>query len=172
MLLGRATLTYSDRGDPTRPKDNPGFALYDWDGKVELLAQMPSLLKPAGEMDFGPASLIGYELSRGPFKPGSVVSLKVWWRANAPGEVLLSAYAHVMNGEQLVAGNDGLGVPPTMWQPGDVIVQRHSIQLPADVVPGDYTLHVGLYSAETHKRYALRSNGDEHPLLSRLTLAR
>ncbi len=171
MMLERATPTYSDRGDPTRPKDNPGFMLYDWNGADALQARLQALLKPSGgALDFGPASLIGYELREGSFKPGERVSLTVWWRANAPGEVLLSAYAHVMRGEQLIAGNDGLGVPPPMWQPGDVIVQRHSIQLPADASPGDYTLHVGLYSAETHKRYALRGNGDEHPRLSTLVI--
>jgi hypothetical protein len=138
-----------------------------------MQARLQSLVKPlGGEMDFGPASLIGYELSHGPFRPGEVISLTVWWRANAPGEVLLSAYAHIMHGEQLVAGNDGLGVPPTMWQLGDVIVQRHTIQLPVDVAPGDYTLHVGLYSAETHTRYALRGSGDEHPLLSKFGVVR
>ena len=50
-------------------------------------------------------------------------------------------------------------------QPGDVIVQRHSLKLPGDLAPGEYTLHVGLYSAETQKRYPLQTSGDEHPLL-------
>jgi hypothetical protein len=169
MMLGHARPIYHDRGDPVLPKDYPGFTLYRWDGESDVRTRMESLIRPpGGEFDFGPASLIGYELDHGPFAPGLVISLTMWWRANSPGEVLLSSYAHIMNGERQEAGGDGLGVPPQMWQPGDVIVQRYSVKLPGNLVPGDYTLHVGLYSAETGKRYSLRVNGDEHPMLTTL----
>ena len=102
MLLSHATAIYHDRGDPAMPKDNPGFTLYRWDGAAEVSAKLAGLAKPPGGVfDFGPASLVGYELGQGPFKPGSTIPLTVWWRANGPGEVTLSAYAHVMSGEQL-----------------------------------------------------------------------
>ena len=166
MMLGRGKPIYHDRGDPVMFKDNPGFTIYRWDGELDVEARVQSLAPPpGGEFDFGPASLIGYELSREPFRPGDVITLWVWWRANSPGEVLLSAYTHLMSGEELVVGDDGLGVPPQMWQPGDLIVQRHLLKLPGDLAPGEYTLHVGLYSAETKKRYPLQTSGDEHPLL-------
>jgi len=169
MMLGQGKPIYHDRGDPTQPKDFPGFTLYRWDGEVEVNARLSGLLKPPGGMfDFGPAALIGYEMDRGPFKAGSTIPLTVWWRANSPGEVLLSAYAHVMSGDRKVAGDDGLDVPPQMWQSGDMIVQRHLIRLPGDLAPGEYPLHVGLYSVETGKRYPLRPSGDEHPLLTML----
>jgi len=76
--------------------------------------------------------------------------------------------ALVMSGEQLVATSDGLGVPAEMWQPGDVIVRRHLLKLPGDLVPGDYTLHVGLYITPYGPRLPLRASGDEHPLLATL----
>jgi len=173
MLLGRATAIYHDRGDPAMPKDNPGFTLYRWDGAAEVSVKLAGLVKPpGGAFDFGPASLIGYELGSEPLTPGGAVHLTTWWRADSPGEASLSAYVHVTGGERSVSvGGDGLYVPPPMWQPGDVIVQQHVLKLLSDLAPGDYTLHVGLYSTETGKRYPLRVNGqagDEYPVLVRL----
>jgi hypothetical protein len=165
MMLGRAVPVYHDRGDPIMSKDRPGFTLDRWDGQMELTARMSALIKPPGDLVFDPASLIGYEMNGGPWSAGGTITLTLWWRANAPGEVLLSSYAHLMNGERLV-GSDGLGVPPQMWQAGDVIVERYVLPIPRDWPPGDSALHVGLYSAESGKRYALRSTGDEHPQLT------
>ena len=176
MLLGRATAIYHDRGDPVMSKDNPGFTLYRWDGAAEVNAKLAGLVKPPGGVfDFGPASLVSYEVDRGPLTPGSAIHLTTWWRANSPGEVSLSAYVHVMDGERLVSvGGDGLDVPPPMWQPGDVIVQQHIVKLLSDLAPGGYTLHVGLYLAPDGPRLPLRVNeqpGDEHPLLATLQVA-
>lgn len=170
MLLGRATPIYYDRGDPVMSKDEPGFTLYRWEGEADAAAKLAGLaVPPGGAFDFGVASLIGYELSRGPILPGGVISITTWWRANSPGEVLLSSYTHLMNGAVLEASGDGLGVPPQMWQSGDVIVQRHMLKLPADLPPGDYALHVGLYLTPDGPRLPLRINGqlgDEHPMLT------
>ena len=171
MLLGRATPIYHDRGDPVMSKDVPGFTLYRWDGEPDVSAKLASLTKPPGGVfDFGVASLIGYELDGGPFEPGSTIFVTTWWHANSPGEVLLSSYSHLMNGDRLEASGDGLGVPPQMWQPGDVIVQRHTFKLRDDLLPGDYPLHVGLYSVENNQRYPLLTNGDEHPSLVTLQI--
>lgn len=167
MLQSAMQPIYHDRGDPTLPKDKPGFTIYRWDGKADVLKRLDLLTAPpGGEWDFGPASLVAYGLEGAPFKPGSVMTLWAWWRANSPGEVLLSAYAHVMSGDQLMANDDGLDVPPQMWQPGDLIVQKHLIKLPDHLAPGEYTLHVGLYSVETHLRYPLRADGNVHPRLT------
>jgi hypothetical protein len=169
MLLSHATAIYHDRGDPAMPKDNPGFTLYRWDSAAEVSAKLAGLAKPPGSVfDFGPASLVGYKLGPGPLKPDGTIPLTVWWRANGPGEVTLSAYAHVMSGDRLIATSDGLGVPAEMWQPGDVIVRRHLLKLPGDLAPGDYTLHVGLYITPNGPRLPLRASGDEHPLLVKL----
>jgi hypothetical protein len=84
----------------------------------------------------------------------------------------LSAYAHLSSGDRLV-NSDGLGVPPQMWQPGDLITQRHMFKIPSDWPAGEYALHVGLYSVETNLRYPLRVNGqpgDDYPLLTTLRI--
>jgi hypothetical protein len=35
--------------------------------------------------------------------------------------------------------------PTSAWQPGDVVLSQHQIDLPADLPAGDYTLVTGLY---------------------------
>ncbi len=35
--------------------------------------------------------------------------------------------------------------PTTTWAPGDLILDEYQLQLPADTLPGDYTIEVGLY---------------------------
>lgn len=168
MMLGRATPVYYDRGDPTAPKDKPGFTLYRWDGQAQLQARLSSLsTPPGGAFDFEPATLVGYELEHGPLVVGRMVRLTTWWRANRPGQANLSQYAHLMSGDRLAANGERIGVQqPQMWQPGDLVVQQFSMRLPQ--TPGSYTLHVGLYLAPDGPRLPRQVEGqagDEHPLL-------
>jgi hypothetical protein len=55
-------------------------------------------------------------------------------------------------GQPLIVG-DGLGVPWHQLQPGDLLVQRHDLSLPADLPPGTYWLHTGAYQLETLERF-------------------
>ena len=56
---------------------------------------------------------------------------------------------------QLIASHDGLpldGTAPTnTWPVGEMQVDRHLIELPSNLKPGDYTLVAGLYNA-SHER--------------------
>ncbi|MFN2295442.1 MAG: hypothetical protein ACK2U0_13640, partial [Candidatus Promineifilaceae bacterium] len=43
------------------------------------------------------------------------------------------------------------------WLPDEVVLDRYTLQLPADLPPGDYPLEVGLYISETGRRLAVQS---------------
>ena len=60
-------------------------------------------------------------------------------------------------GAPVVVG-DGLGVPPDNWQVGDVIVQRHRLDMPADAPKGEYTLYTGAYWLDTLERWTVYLN--------------
>jgi hypothetical protein len=45
-----------------------------------------------------------------------------------------------------VAVGDGLGAPIENWQAGDLIVQRHVLEIPPDTAPGTYWVQVGAYT--------------------------
>jgi hypothetical protein len=55
---------------------------------------------------------------------------------------------------------DGLGVPVDQWEAGDIIVQRHRIELPAGAPKGQYPLQAGAYWLDTLQRWPVAAGGD------------
>jgi hypothetical protein len=54
---------------------------------------------------------------------------------------------------------DGLGVPVENWQVGDVIIQRHRLEMPPDAAAGDYALYTGAYWLDTLERWPVIQEG-------------
>lgn len=85
------------------------------------------------------------------------------WRALAAPAALSTTLVHLVpvGGEAPVSQADApprAGDYPTdVWQPGDVVTQRLTLNLPQ--APGQYHLVVGLYHAQSGERLAL-STGD------------
>ncbi|RLC78399.1 MAG: hypothetical protein DRJ03_25315, partial [Chloroflexi bacterium] len=69
-----------------------------------------------------------------------------------------------------VAVGDGLGVPVENWQIGDVILQRHILEIPPDAAPGTYWVQTGAYALADLQRLAVTSDGQ--PIGDRIVLAR
>jgi hypothetical protein len=42
--------------------------------------------------------------------------------------------------------------PTSQWTPGETVVDPYLVQLSADLPPGDYRIHVGLYLLATGQR--------------------
>jgi hypothetical protein len=58
-------------------------------------------------------------------------------------------------------------------QPGDVFMQLHSIDLPAELPAGSLRLSIGLYSSETGQRLSIyegESQRGDHLLLQPVTI--
>jgi len=70
----------------------------------------------------------------------------VWYVEKRP-PMQLTRFVHLEFGGELYAQSDGIpaGFPASAWRPGDVIPDRVRLTLPPSVVPGTYTLRVGLY---------------------------
>ena len=81
------------------------------------------------------------------------------WRVDSVPERLLSVMAHVLGSDgHVIAVGDGLSVPIESWQVGDVFVQRHSLALPKDAMPGSYWIQTGVYWLDTEERWLVRDN--------------
>jgi len=126
-----------------------------WYGAVRVavygLAPLPA--EPAVALDarFGEAiRLRGYALGEGPFAPGDVVPVTLFWEAEAEVPERYKVFLHLLDeGGNLVAQTDsepqGNLVPTDTWTPAQVLADRHGVLLPPDLAAGDYTLIVGLY---------------------------
>jgi len=118
----------------------------------------------------GPLEFLGYELDALRIRPGQSVELSTSWRVrDVPGRPL-SLLAHLLGPDgSVVAVGDGLGFPIEQWQPGDVIVQRHSLAVPVDARPGTYTVITGAYWLDTMERWTLKT-GETYIVVATITV--
>ncbi|MBN1249779.1 MAG: glycosyltransferase family 39 protein [Anaerolineae bacterium] len=95
--------------------------------------------------------------------PGTIVPLTLTWEADRALAARFKVFVHLVDG----AGNLRAQVdmepqagfaPTSIWQPGSQIVDRYGLALPADLVPGNYTVLVGMYSA-TGDRLPVKVDG-------------
>jgi hypothetical protein len=85
------------------------------------------------------------------------IKVVVDWQVLKGGERPLTVFVHLYDSTgALVAQHDGLPaqgfVPWPLWQPGDIITDRHIIPLPAPLAVGDYRLAVGVYDSNSGER--------------------
>jgi len=169
----------------------PAFVLFEWDGSnrpssvwsVTNVKAIPPDWTPArGESGVIPLTapvqldrsltFLGYRV----LSSSAPKKLEVWtvWRVEATPARLLSIMLHLVgaNGVPIAVG-DGLGVPVDQWQKGDVIVQRHLLNIPAGTPSGSYWLQTGVYWLDTLERWSVNWEGQsvgDRLILSSVTL--
>jgi len=83
-------------------------------------------------------------------KAGDILPTVLYWRAARSVEANYQVFVQLLDADgRRVAGSDGQPAlwtrPTTSWRPGELIADRHALQLPADLAPGQYRLIAGLY---------------------------
>lgn len=106
-------------------------------------------------------------------RPDEAVCIELTWLAVAMPSADYTVFVHLLDGNgQLVAQSDltpGNGYAPTSrWTPGEAVVDRHGLILPAGVAPGRYDVMVGLYEAMTGVRVPLVSAEGDAFLLTQI----
>jgi len=101
--------------------------------------------------------LLGYDLAEEYSAPGDELQLVLYWQALDPLEGDYTVFVHLLDDAGQIRGQgDGLPVggfqPTTFWDPGEIIVDGHSVTIDADAVPGTYRLAVGLYLPSSGQR--------------------
>jgi hypothetical protein len=111
--------------------------------------------------------------------PGGSVTVALEWQALRAIGADYTVFVHLLGPDGLVHGQiDRWPVSGTRatssWVPGERIIDRYLIQLPADAPPGSYQVEIGLYLLSTGQRLpVLNTNGvpvDDRLLLSGLEL--
>jgi len=103
--------------------------------------------------------------------PGETITVTLWWTAERtpPLDYSVSVFLIKPDGS-LAAQHDGpplAGASPTStWEPDALKYDLHHIKLPADLVPGDYTLAVKMYWYGDQK--PLPVDDQEHAVLGTL----
>jgi len=116
------------------------------------------LLDPPASFDGG-LTLLGFTWFGAP-KAGEVFEVESAWRVDAPPSPPVSIFAHLLHPDgALIAGADGLGVPAELLQPGDVFVQRHRFDVPAQATTGELHVEFGFYRLDTLERYPVLVDG-------------
>jgi hypothetical protein len=109
----------------------------------------------------GRVTLLGYTATPTTAPAGGSVAVTLYWQAGARLAEAYSTYVHVTRADGSVPwpGSDhrpgGDYYPSTLWRPGQVLRDVHSIEIPLDAEPGDYRLIAGMYSYPS-----VRSLGD------------
>ena len=88
---------------------------------------------------------------------GDTLSATLYWRATSSLEKSYKVFVHVYDqAGNLVAQSDdfpGLGIrPTTSWEVGELVAERHYLDIPQDVKPGPYSLAAGMYDPGTGER--------------------
>ena len=95
------------------------------------------------------AALSGYDMAAS-VRAGSPLTLTLVWRSTAETPRGYKVFTHMLDASgRLVASDDSVPArwtrPTRGWMPGEYIVDAHTLQTPADLPAGLYTLQVGFY---------------------------
>jgi hypothetical protein len=106
----------------------------------------------------------GHEQSNGHLlSAGETLRVATYWQVSDADSGPLAIFVHVLDGaNSVIAGWDGLHVSTESWQPGDIFIQIHELNVPGDVLRGVYRVELGVYSPVTQQRLNVYvGRGDE-----------
>lgn len=142
-----------------------------WYGTVRVaiygLGPLPEEPATPLEARFGETiRLHGYALGEGPFAPGEVVPVTLFWEAEGAITERYKLFLHLLDGSGgLAAQTDAepLGnlLPTDRWEMGQTVTDRIGVLLPPDLPPGEYALVMGLYHLVTGERLPVTTTGGE-----------
>ncbi len=136
----------------------PGLEL----GRVQVGRADPAPNMLPALAQFGPLDLLATSTPVTAVAPGALVPVELLWQARAaPGQVLVVVVQALDESGQVVAGLEaeplGGRYPTALWSAGELVRDRHTLSLPATLLPGRYRLIVGLYDASTRERFSTRT---------------
>jgi 4-amino-4-deoxy-L-arabinose transferase-like glycosyltransferase len=133
-----------------------------WIGGETFSANNPDGdLEPAHlPLDLSGLSLLGWETDRVEVKPGDALDLFTYWEIAQPVAPPLKLFLHLTAPDgKIVTQWDGLDVNVGTLDAHDLFVQRHRLELPADLLPGPYRLSFGAYHPDSGQRLAVDFDG-------------
>lgn len=142
---------------------------YEWRTLPPAVAQArittPVYARYAQSWERG-VELRGWRLDR-PLRPGATVTVTLTWHALEPIPADWTVFVHLVNAERRIVAEDNRrphagAAPMPQWTTGDWLEDDYRLDLPADLPPGNYTMHVGLFlpQVDWRRQAVWAANGD------------
>lgn len=118
---------------------------------AEPAAGLPSTAVPVDLNFAGKVRLLAYELSQPVLSPGDTLQVTLYWQPLSLIDQELVSFVHLTDQEATLLGQStgvpGAGqFPTTTWQPGQVVVDTHPVQLATGTLaPLVATIQAGLF---------------------------
>ncbi|MCG3211640.1 MAG: hypothetical protein FOGNACKC_05286 [Anaerolineae bacterium] len=166
LLVNVGLFNFEEEGRPGLPIiDASGAAVAPTVGALKLTpAQWPTASPPIA--DFAGQILLARPHLEGCTGRSAACTITFEWQPQARPAADYTVFVQVWQNGQQVAGFDApplAGDYPTgMWQPGEVIIDPHRLDLSA-LPPGDYQIFSGLYNYATGDRLPASANGQPLP---------
>jgi hypothetical protein len=117
------------------------------------------VLQPVHATDFtlgDRIQLLGYDFEVTPH----ALNVAFYWQAKEPVDKSYNVFVHVFDSQGGLQGQvDSPPVsgryPTFLWQPGQVVVDNHVVNLPSDAPTGTYRVAVGMYDEATQERLSV-----------------
>ena len=138
-------------------------------GRLKVIpAGWPETTAPVAVLGDG-IELAAAEVTPASAAPGESVEVRLRWQVTAPpGPALLHVFAHLGDPQlpplaqfdgPLMAGE----YPSRLWEAGEVMEETLVLTLPAELPPGEYPIHVGIYQYDTGNRLPVHIDGARQP---------
>ncbi len=101
--------------------------------------------------------LLGYDLVNFDVQQTRALTVTLYWEAQTHLEQDYTVFVHLtLDGVPPAAQSDSHprsgAYPTSFWEPGEVVVDQHVLDIPGDIAPGEYQLSTGMYLLETGER--------------------
>jgi len=130
-------------------------------GNIRLQAYLPlrvalEQMTPAEARLGAAVRLLGYRLE-GAAEAGDVAALTLYWEGLAPMDSNYSVFVHLADAKEEIWGQHdsqpALGARPTSdWLTGEIVIDRHWMEIDPAAPEGEYRLMVGMYDSSTGRR--------------------
>jgi len=143
-------------------------------GLLQIPAGQPPLapVAVARGADFGGfVRMVGYTVTPGAPRPGGTLTLHVLWQIEQPSAVPLKNFVHLLgrpkaDGSVVYAQRDSQpcddSYATTGWAPGNLLAADMTLDLPADLPAGTYTLQTGWYNPADGVREPVLGDAGPH----------
>jgi hypothetical protein len=118
--------------------------------RVTAMASERPPLHPRQVALAGVMRLVGYDRDPSSARPGQPLAVTLYWQPQVELEANYSSYVHMVDeAGRVIAQSDhqpgGDYYPTSLWRPGEVLRDSHTLAIPPDAAPGVYRLVVGMY---------------------------